>query len=236
VSAEGRWASEVESSLVSIVIPVFNGERFLPEAIESVLAQDHRPIEVIVVDDGSTDASVDVARSFDDVVVLGSANRGAAAARNLGVARAVGPFLTFLDADDLMAPGRLRVQHEHLLSNPDTGCVLMHQEVLVEPSPDLRPPIHGGQVTVPPMTAFLRKTTFDAVGGFDPTYRIVHDTVWLFRLRDANVRIDILPEIGLIRRIHEANLSHRVDVIRSELARSLQDRVRRGRPDDWSPA
>ena len=105
MSTEGRRASGGEASLVSIVIPVFDGERFLSEAIESVLAQDHRPIEVIVVDDGSTDASADVAHSFDDVVVLGSGNHGAAAARNLGVARAAGPFLTFLDADDLMPGG-----------------------------------------------------------------------------------------------------------------------------------
>ena len=127
------------------------------------------------------------------------------------------------------------MQHEHLVSHPETGCVLMHQEVLVESGTD-RPPIHGAQVTVPPMTAFLRKTTFETVGGFDPSYRIIHDTVWLFRLRDANVRIDILPEVGLIRRIHDANLTHRVDVIRSELARSLQDRVRRGRPGERSSA
>jgi glycosyltransferase involved in cell wall biosynthesis len=230
-----RSASGGHPSLVSVVIPVFNGERFLAEAIESVLAQDYRPIEVIVIDDGSTDASGEIARSYDDVVVLGSAHDGAAAARNLGADRAVGSFLTFLDADDLMAPGRLSVQREHLRSHPETGCVLMHQELKVESGSERRP-IHGGQVAAPPMTAFLGKATFDAVGGFDPKYRIVHDTVWLFRLRDAKVRIDILAQVGLIRRIHEENLTHDVDVIRSELARSLHERVRRGRADRRSSA
>ncbi len=220
-----------DAPLVSVITPVYNGERFLAAAIESLLEQDHRPIEIIVIDDGSTDASAQVARSFDDVVLLESVNGGAAAARNLGLTRATGSFLTFLDADDLMAPGRITAQLGYLRSHPATGCVLMHQELLVEPGATHPVWTPDGPVTAPPMTGLVRREASELVGGFDPSYRIVHDTDWLFRLREAGVRIDILPQVGVIRRIHGDNLTHQVEVIRSELARCLGDRIRRGRTD-----
>jgi glycosyltransferase involved in cell wall biosynthesis len=225
---------EGRAPLVSVIIPVFNGERFLAQAIESVLAQDHRQVEIIVIDDGSTDGSREVAEAFEDVIVIASSNSGAGAARNLGLTRAKGAFVTFLDADDLMAPGRLSAQLEHLRVHPETGCVLMRQELLIEPDAVQSLPEAHRQVEVNPMTAFIRRSMLETAGGFDPSYWIIHDTVWLFRLRDAGVRIDILPEVGLIRRIHGRNLTNRVDIIRSELARSLQDRIRRGRLGDRS--
>jgi glycosyltransferase involved in cell wall biosynthesis len=223
-----------DAPLVSVIIPVFNGERFLAQAIESVVAQDHRPLEIVVIDDGSTDRSRRVARAFDDVIVIVSSNHGAAAARNLGLARATGPFITFLDADDLMAAGRLTAQLEHLRTHPGAGCVLMRQELLIEPGathPVWRP---DGPVGVPPMTGLLRREASERVGGFDPSYRVVEDTEWLFRLREAGVRIDVLPRVGVIRRIHRDNLSLQVDLMRSELARSLRARVRR-QASDRSP-
>jgi glycosyltransferase involved in cell wall biosynthesis len=220
------------AALVSVIIPVFNGERFLAEAIDSVLGQDHRPIEIVVIDDGSTDGSKRVAGRFHDVILIASANHGVAAARNLGLARASGSFITFLDADDLMASGRLTAQLEHLRTRPDVGCVLMRQELLFEPGvthqvwrPD------GPAGGVPPMTGLLRRQASELVGGFDPSYRVVEDTEWLFRLRDAGVQIDILPRVGVIRRIHRDNLTHQVALMRNELARSLMERIRRARAD-----
>jgi glycosyltransferase involved in cell wall biosynthesis len=217
--------------LVSVLIPVFNGERFLAEAIDSVLGQDHRPIEIIVIDDGSTDGSKRVAGGIEEVILISSANHGPAAARNLGLARATGSFITFLDADDLMASGRLTAQLEHLSTHPDVGCVLMHQELLFEPGAPHRVWRPEGPEGVPPMTGLIRRRASELVGGFDPSYRVVEDTEWLFRLRDAGVRIDILPRLGVIRMIHRDNLTHQVALMRSELARSLRERVRRARAD-----
>ena len=237
MSATERDGADLRSSapLVSIIIPVFNGERFLAEALGSVFAQDHRPIEVIVIDDGSTDASTAVARTFDEVVLVRTGHGGAAAARNLGLAHATGSFLAFLDADDLMTPGRLTAQLEYLRTHPETGCVLMNQELLIEPgathplwAPSGTP--QDGISGVPPMTALIRREVSELVGGFDPSYRVCHDTDWLFRLREADVWIDVLPEVGVIRRIHGGNLTHRHrDVIRLELVRSVRGRVERQR-------
>jgi glycosyltransferase involved in cell wall biosynthesis len=215
-------------------MPVFNGERFIGEALESVFAQDHRPIEVIVVDDGSTDGSAAVVRDFGEVILVRQENRGAAAARNVALARATGSLITFLDADDQMAAGRLSTQVEHLRTHPDVGGVLMSQELVLEPGvaiPEwVRPfgapdDVVGGLM----ITAMVRREAAELVGGFDPSYRVCHDADWLFRLREAGVRIDVLTEVGVLRRIHRTNLSHQIDVIRVELARALRERLERAR-------
>jgi glycosyltransferase involved in cell wall biosynthesis len=104
------------SSLVSIIVPCFNAERWLRAAIESALSQLWSPTEVIVVDDGSTDRSLEIARRFESrgVKILSQANRGASAARNAGLAAARGKFIQFLDADDLLDLKKIEAQMQRL--------------------------------------------------------------------------------------------------------------------------
>jgi hypothetical protein len=113
------------SPLVSTIIPVYNRARLLREAVESALGQDYRPIEIIVVDDGSTDDTGKVAealaRSNGDVRVLHQPNGGPGLAREAGRRSARGQFIQYLDSDDLLLPGKLRAQVEGLLAHPDCG-------------------------------------------------------------------------------------------------------------------
>ena len=220
--------------LVSVIIPVFNGERFLAQALGSVFAQDHRPLEVIVIDDGSTDASAAVARSFDEVILIQQGNGGPAAARNAGLSRATGSLFTFLDADDQMAPGRLTTQVEHLRTHPDIGCVIMKQELLLEPGmtvPSWVRPLGAPDDVVGGLmvTAMVRVEAAQLVGGFDPSYRVCEDVDWLFRLREAGVELEILPAVGVLRRIHRDNASHQVSAMRSALTRVVRERLERSR-------
>jgi glycosyltransferase involved in cell wall biosynthesis len=110
----------IANPLVSVVIPCRNGEPWLAEAIDSCLGQSWRHLEIIVVDDASTDGSREVAARYRDrgVIALESPRRGAAAARNTGLARARGEFIQFLDADDLLDPQKVRVQIERLADAP----------------------------------------------------------------------------------------------------------------------
>lgn len=112
-------------SLVSTVIPVYNRPRLLREAVASVLGQTYRPIEIIVVDDGSTDdtgAVVDeLGRSHEEVVAIHTANRGAGAARERGRLQARGEFIQYLDSDDLLRPRKFEVLVDALRSDPDAG-------------------------------------------------------------------------------------------------------------------
>src|ERR1700758_706720 len=99
-----------EKSLISVIIPVYNAEKYLAEAIESVLAQTYRPIEVIVVDDGSTDSSADIAKRFASVRYCFQSHSGLGATRNRGIDLSQGKFLAFLDADDLWVEDKLTHQ------------------------------------------------------------------------------------------------------------------------------
>lgn len=111
------------SPLVSIIIPCFNGEAYVADAIRSALAQTYASREVIVVDDGSTDGSLDIIRSFGDQVrALAEPHRGGSAARNRGLAAARGEYIQFLDADDVLYPDKLAVQVP-LLSGSDCDVV-----------------------------------------------------------------------------------------------------------------
>jgi glycosyltransferase involved in cell wall biosynthesis len=113
-----------ELPLVSVVIPAFNCVRYVDEAIQSVLSQDYGNLELIVVDDGSTDGTYERAVSYGGCVkVLQQPNQGAGAARNRAVRESRGDILAFLDADDVWLPGKLTAQVAHLQRNPDVGVV-----------------------------------------------------------------------------------------------------------------
>jgi glycosyltransferase involved in cell wall biosynthesis len=210
--------------VVSVIIPVYNGERFLAEAIDSVFAQDYRPIEVIVVDDGSDDRSAEIARSYDDVMVLSQVNSGLAAARNAGIAVASGAFIAFLDADDVMLPSNLRIQVDYIHDHPEVGCTLGAWENFGAPADDEwqvdPPPRPDGAVDVASQEALVhlrgggigialvvRRTALDVVGHFDTSFDFAEDLDWLFRLRESGVRAVILPDIVGHRRLHASNMT-----------------------------
>lgn len=110
--------------LVSAVIPVYNSEEYLRQAIESVLAQRYRPIQIIAVDDGSTDASLSILQSFgDQIQIHQQRNSGSAVARNKGISESRGEFIAFLDADDAWHPDKTSMQVAHLQAHPDIGIV-----------------------------------------------------------------------------------------------------------------
>lgn len=114
----------MEEPKVSIIVPVYNCGRYLAETLRNVLDQTWANIEIIVVDDGSTDDSGEVARAFmpEGVKIITTTNRGAAHARNVGLKQATGRFIQFLDGDDLLAPDKISIQMRRFLAadNPDT--------------------------------------------------------------------------------------------------------------------
>ncbi len=130
---EGKCSNSMSNPVVSVIIPVYNGAAYLAEALDSVLAQDYQPLEVIVVDDGSTDRTAEIARSYPAVRYLAQTNQGHGAARNTGIAAAQGELIAFLDADDLWAPHKLSLQVGHLIAHPDLGYTISHLRILIEP-------------------------------------------------------------------------------------------------------
>ena len=132
-------SSRTPRPLVSVVIPAYNAEGYLAATIESVLAQTYRPLEVLVIDDGSSDGTVALARSFGDPVrVIEQENKGPAGARNTGFAEARGDIIALLDADDLWMPERLTACVDLLQSDPTLGFVTTDAYLIEEDTPTER--------------------------------------------------------------------------------------------------
>ena len=198
-------------ALVSCVIPVFNGERYLAMAIESVLAQTFPNMEVIVVDDGSSDRSPEIARSFGDrVTCVRQDNSGASAARSTGIRHASGTFVGFLDADDLWEPTKTARQVERLSGDPNIEYCITFMENFWSPDvpegrrQDSVPRPSGPYEGFSPITLLARKALFDLVP-FDPGVRLVEDWDWFLRAHERDTRYALVSEVLARRRIHDSN-------------------------------
>lgn len=237
------------TALVSCIVPVFNGERYLRHALESILAQTYRPLEIIVVDDGSTDGSPDVAREFAQAVrYLRQPNAGPAAARNRGLGVARGEFVAFLDADDLWHVVKLARQMARFASRPELDACVTHArnfwdaEVHDEGERHQDDPRTAGVPGYITSALMARRALFDTVGAFDPTLVHTDDTDWFLRARDQGAVIEVLQEVLVHHRMHQGNLGHaQGEACRREylrlLKRSLDHRrARPGPPSGPSPA
>jgi glycosyltransferase involved in cell wall biosynthesis len=215
VSAEGEArAGEMrrEAPLVSVIVPAHDRERFLGAALESVFAQRYRPLEVLVVDDGSTDGTARVARAHAAARYLYQPHRGVAAARNLGVAASRGDFLAFLDSDDLWRPDKLDRQIAYLVGCPEIGYCLTRLQTFLEPGCAPPPGVAPEELARPgigavPSTLVVRREIFARIGGFDPARRVGEDVDWFFRAREAAVPFAILPDALVRRRLHDTSLT-----------------------------
>lgn len=226
--------SKNATPLLSVVIPCYNTERYLGEAIQSVLDQAYAPLEIIVVDDGSTDSSGDVARRFDSVVqCIRQENGGISRARNTGIERAKGELLAFLDADDLWTPGSLSVRYDSLRSEPHVEAVYGGVEHFV--SPELTD-IDIAKYNIPPvMTARLAGTmlidrqAFLRAGLFNPDLRVGEMMDWVARAEYAGVKSRLLPDVVMHRRIHGNNTVLKQKQSQTDYLRALRASITRQR-------
>jgi glycosyltransferase involved in cell wall biosynthesis len=221
---------------VSVVLPVWNGERYLAEAIESVLGQSEPPAELIVVDDGSTDGSVALAESYANRVrLLRQAHAGAAAAVNHGIAHAGHELIAFIDADDVWMPLKLEVQRAALAASPGTGLVFGHVQQFVSEdlSPEERARLVCPSAPMPgrSLLAMLApRHVVAAVGALDVRYRTGYFVDWHMRAEDAGVTSLMLADVVARRRLHATNYSRRERASQGDFARLLKaglDRRRR---------
>lgn len=197
--------------LVSIVIPAFNAEPYIAEAIESVLADSHRPLEIIVVDDGSTDGTAAVVERFDEqVTLIAQPNRGIAAARNAGFAATQGSYLATHDADDRWVGGRLTRQLAVLDARPDIDIVYGHARQFFSPELDAeersRLRIAKEVIAVRSVTSMLaRRAAFERVGPLEEEYAVGQSLSWTLRADEIALRTVLLPDVVFERRIHRTN-------------------------------
>ena len=204
----------MKKPLVSVIIPVYNGEKYVEQALESVFKQDYQPFEVIVVDDGSTDRTAQIIGKYDNVQYIYQTNQGVATARNTGIENSRGELIAFLDADDCWAPNKLNIQVDCLLRHPYAGYTLGMERNFLERG-TVRPfwlkeeHLLRDHIGFLP-TSLIRKQIFQTVGLFNPDYRISEDVEWFSRVVDASIPRIVMSELVLYRRIHDSNLGYQL--------------------------
>jgi glycosyltransferase involved in cell wall biosynthesis len=212
---------------VSVIIPVYNGERFLKEAIESAMCQTEPPLEVIVVDDGSTDASPAVAAEAGATCISHGRNEGLSQTRNTGVQRAGGDLIAFLDADDVWLPNKLQLQVAALEASPGAGYALCHIRYFLAEGEERPAWFHQNSPTdddysCPPSTWLLRRQAWDAVGPFDPEFQFVEDIDWLARANDAGVAKVTVPDVLVLKRVRADAMTGNIEAIQKGMLAALR--------------
>lgn len=218
---------------VSVIIPVYNGESFLAEAIKSVFDQEYKNLECLVIDDGSKDSSAAIAKKFEQVIYIYQENAGVAAARNHGVQKASGDYLAFLDADDIWNSEKLNIQINYMEENPDIDYSLTkHSLFLAEGLSEVPLWVRTSHfekemIAYLPSSLIVRRKAFEIIGNFDESYRIADDSDWFLRARDAGVKLGIVEKNLLRKRIHPQCLTSQTEVTRKEMMKSIKASLER---------
>jgi glycosyltransferase involved in cell wall biosynthesis len=202
--------------LISCIVPVYNGERYLGEALDSILAQTHRPLHIIVADDGSTDRTADVARSYGERVThVHQSNRGYWAAKNLGLSAAHGELIAFLDVDDLWRPDKLARQVARLRARPDIDLSFTRFENFWMPELAEEERRHRGRFLFRPQSAWsistllTRRTVFERLGDFHDGTRGLENMSWFLRARERGAVIDVMADVLMRRRFNVESFTRR---------------------------
>lgn len=210
------------SNSIAVIIPTYNSMRFLKETLDSVLAQTLPPAEILVNDDGSVDGTADFAAAYSPLIkVFRRSNQRQAASRNFAATQTQCEWLAFLDHDDLWEPDKLRLQIAELQRNPSAdvcysaripiyeqpdGSFLRENVIPVPPPSQLRQALYIN-TTFMPGSVLIRRTTYLAAGGFDPSFKYVEDwDLWL-RLLHSGCTFAAVQQPLLLMRFHAGNQS-----------------------------
>jgi glycosyltransferase involved in cell wall biosynthesis len=238
MAASDRVTPPAARPLVSVIVPVYEGAAFLPDAIRNIVSQEYPALEIIVVDDGSTQDIAAALRPLPvDVRLFRQNNAGAAAARNRGVRDASGEFIAFLDVDDLWPECNLDVLVDRLLAHPEADVVRGRAQLTTyagAPEP--------GEFLGNPAEAFphyigaglYRRRAFEKVGLFDPDLRFGEDTDWYTRAAERRLVIHQLEEVTLYVRRHADNMTRGKSLVELNQLRLFKKTLDRRRSQDLS--
>lgn len=193
--------------LVSVIVTVYNGSKYIAETLTSVINQDYANLEVIVIDDGSDDDTARIVQQFPAKIYYEyQQHEGIASGWNKGVERAGGVYITFIDADDTWSNGKITRQVDYLEKHPETDIVFGFVKEFLSPE------IANGQTTakgpVPGISActmMMKRSRFMEIGLFNPKWRKGIFSDWYLRATEAGATVYMIKEVFLNRRIHDAN-------------------------------
>jgi glycosyltransferase involved in cell wall biosynthesis len=203
-----------ENLLISVIVPVYNGERFLASAIANIQAQNYQPLEIIIIDDGSTDGTAEIAREFSNQIrYIYQLNQGPSAARNCGIENARGDAIAFLDVDDLWDEGVLTQFAAYLVANPEVAIVqgliqqMRRETRSSETNSEQFIPVFSPYQFINLGSALYRRSVFEKVGLFDPKLKDNEDTDWYIRAWENEIPKVVIPRVMLYYRKHDRNMT-----------------------------
>lgn len=222
----------MDKDIVSVIIPVYNGEKYLSETLESVLNQSYKNLEVIVVDDGSNDKTALIIKNYKTIKYIYQENAGTASAFNNGIDNAIGKYFAFLGADDLWKKEKTEIQMEAFQKYPEHDIIsgLVKQFLSPDLTNEQKDKIKYSKELIPGHVIpamLVKKDFFNRVGLFEPKWRVGAEMSWFLRARELPMKMMVLPKLVLLRRIHSSNkgitnkefLSQRAQVIKAALDR-----------------
>ena len=221
--------------LISVIIPVYNGEKYISETLESVIAQTEKNWEIIAINDGSTDTSQTILENYLKKIpgrlqVISVENGGVSRARNIGVSAARGIYIAFLDQDDLWAPEKLQRQIYIFFTNKSLGIAFTNESIIDQQGSIIREKAlkfdkkNRGNIFdhlifdnfIPISSVILEKKLFMAIGGFDPQFSLAEDYDFLLKVTQK-VPVDFIDEPLLLYREHgESSTFQKIDRITAE--------------------
>lgn len=185
--------------MLSIIIPVYNGSKYLAETLSSI---DYRDTDIIVVDDESTDNTVEIAKKFTNKVYT-IAHSGPVVARNTGLNHADSEFIMFLDADDILVPNAI----QNLLTEiEDNDIIIARRQDFISPDCDKQFKLTTSNYGVLSGCSIIKKAAFDSIGVFDEDLLCGDAYDWILRAEKSNSKIKKIPLISCMRRLHSSNM------------------------------
>ncbi len=219
---------------LSIIIPSYNSEKYITLALDSIYNQSLDKIEVICIDDGSTDNTANIIKAYPKPIkYVYQENQGAPAARNLGISLATASVVGLLDSDDIYAPGSLSTRLNYLLDDDKALAVIgktkflftdghnRHKWNLSEDSPPVYNTLYG--------SGLYKKTLFEAIGSFNENFKLSDDFDWFTRLRESGLPITYIEDITLYYRQHNSNMTGNADLVKHDLLSLLRNSLIRRR-------
>ena len=224
---------------ISVIMPALNAGRFIGPALRSLLREPEADLDIIVVDDGSTDDTAAIVREFatdhPGIRIIDGPRAGVSRARNAGLA-AVSPessYITFLDADDHSSPNRIGRQLSLLKDNPDLGFVIGRVQFFEDIDEATSEIVEGSRtITVTGVqlaAALFRRSIFDRLGGFDEEMPQGEDTDFFLRLLEARTPYRSEPEVAVLYRRHSANMTNDTMQVRRGFIDALRKSLNRRR-------
>lgn len=222
---------------ISVVIPLYNAEKYIGEALESVLQQTIKPAEIIVVDDGSTDGGANVVKNIGaDITLIRQENMGISRARNTGIRKATGSIIAFLDSDDLWPENHLDILLSALKKDENLAIVCGHVKQFMSEDTDVNSNrIPEGAEIMPGYVvgaSLIRREVFDEVGLFNEDLTLADTVDFFARAKDAGQSFKLIDDIVLKRRIHSSNIGIRHREKRHDYTKVLMASIKRKRENE----